>query len=228
VSGRLVLLRHGQSHANVDRRLDTRPPGAALTDLGREQARAFGRDLPHRPAMIAHSVAVRAAQTAEEIGGELGLDNHEFEGIHEVQVGDLEDRNDDDAIASFETVYQRWHEGDLDVPMPGGETGDEVLDRYVPVLTQLRMRYLDDAAWHGDIVVVSHGAAIRLVSAVLAGVDGSFALDHHLANTEAVVLSPITYGRWSCVQWSTLTPPFYPKPHVHPVEDALQSADPMG
>jgi broad specificity phosphatase PhoE len=228
VSGRLVLLRHGQSHANVDRRLDTRPPGAALTDLGREQARAFGRDLPHPLAMIAHSVAVRAAQTAEEIGGELGLDTHEFEGIHEVQVGDLEDRNDDDAIASFETVYQRWHEGDLDVPMPGGETGDEVLDRYVPVLTQLRMRHLDDAAWHGDIVVVSHGAAIRLVSAVLAGVDGSFALDHHLANTEAVVLSPITDGRWSCVQWSTLTPPFYPEPHVHPVEDALQSADPMG
>jgi probable phosphoglycerate mutase len=66
------------------------------------------------------------------------------------------------------------------------------------------------------------------VSAVLAGVDGSFALDHHLANTESVVLAPITDGRWSCVQWSTLTPPFYPEPDVHPVKDALQSADPMG
>jgi len=228
VSGRLVLVRHGQSHGNADRRLDTRPPGAALTDLGRDQARAFARELPHPPWMIAHSIAVRAAQTAEEISGELGLDAHELEGIHEVQVGELEDRNDDDAIALFETVYQRWHEGDLDVPMPGGETGNEVLDRYVPVLTQLRLRYLDDAAWHGDIVVVCHGAAIRLVSAVLAGVDGSFALDHHLANAESVVLAPITDGRWSCVQWSTLTPPFYPEPDVHPVEDALQSADPMG
>jgi broad specificity phosphatase PhoE len=228
VSGRLVLVRHGQSYANVERRLDTRPPGAELTDRGRDQARAFARGLPHPPAMIAHSVAVRAAQTAAEIGGELGLDAREFDGIHEVQVGDLEDRNDDDAIALFETIYQRWHEGDLDVPMPGGETGNEVLDRYVPVLTQLRLRYLDNDAWHGDIVVVSHGAAIRLVSAVLAGVDGTFALDHHLANTEAVVLAPITDGRWSCVQWSTLTPPFYPEPDVHPVEDALSSADPMG
>jgi len=228
VSGRLVLVRHGQSHGNVDRRLDTRPPGAELTDLGRDQARAFARDLPRPPGLIAHSVAVRAAQTAAAISAELGLDAHEFEGIHEVQVGDLEDRNDDDAIASFETVYQRWHEGNLDVPMPGGETGNEVLDRYVPVLTQLRMRHLDDAAWRGDIVVVSHGAAIRLASAVLAGVDGSFALDHHLANTESVVLAPITDGRWSCVQWSMLTPPFYPEPDVHPVEDALQSADPMG
>jgi broad specificity phosphatase PhoE len=228
VSGRLVLVRHGQSHGNVERRLDTRPPGAELTDLGREQARAFARDLTHRPAMIAHSVALRAAQTAAEIGDELRLDTREFEGIHEVQVGDLEDRNDDAAIAEFETIYQRWHEGDLDVQLPNGESGSQVLDRYLRVIKQLRLRYLDDDAWHGDIVVVSHGAAIRLASAVLAGVEPSFVLDHHLANTESVVLSPITDGRWSCVQWGTMTPPFYPEPDVHPVEDALQSADPMG
>ena len=95
---RLVLVRHGQSHGNVERRLDTRPPGAELTDLGREQARAFARDWPHEIAMVAHSVAVRASQTAAEIGDELGLEPHEFEGIHEVQVGELEDRSDDAAI----------------------------------------------------------------------------------------------------------------------------------
>jgi broad specificity phosphatase PhoE len=228
VSGRLVLVRHGQSHGNVERRLDTRPPGAELTDLGRDQARAFARGWTHPIGMVVHSVALRAVQTAAEIGDELGLGTHEFDGIHEVQVGELEDRNDDEAIAEFETIYQRWHEGELGVTMPRGESGDEVLDRYVPVLTQLRLRYLDYDAWHDDIVVVSHGAAIRLASAVLAGVDGSFVLDHHLANTESVVLAPITDGRWSCVQWGTLTPPFYPEPDVHPVEDALQSADPMG
>jgi probable phosphoglycerate mutase len=224
----LVLVRHGQSHGNLARRLDTRPPGAALTDLGRDQARAFARELPHKPAIVAHSIALRASQTAGEIASELRLPSREFGGLHEVQVGDLEDRSDDEAIAEFETVYQRWHEGDLDVPMPNGETGRQVLARYVPVLTQLRMRYLDDQAWHGDIVVVSHGAAIRLASAVLAGVDSGFALDHHLSNAEAVVLSPITDGRWSCVQWGQLTPPFYPEVDVHPVQDALQSADPMG
>ena len=35
MSGRLVLVRNGQSHANLERRLDTRPPGAELTELGR-------------------------------------------------------------------------------------------------------------------------------------------------------------------------------------------------
>ncbi len=228
MSGRLVLVRHGQSHGNVDRRLDTRPPGAELTDLGREQARTFARDLSRRPGLIVHSVAHRASQTAREIADEFRLDAREFDGIHEVQVGELEDRNDDDAIKEFNTIYQRWHEGQHHISMPGGETASDVLDRYVPVITSLRLRYLDYDSFTDDIVLVSHGAAIRLASAVLAGVDGSFALDHHLGNAEAVVLAPITDGRWSCLQWGAKLPPFYPETDVHPVEDALQSADPMG
>ena len=40
---------------------------------------------------------------------------HEFEGLHEVQVGDLENRNDDEAVDEFNRIYQRWHEGDLEI-----------------------------------------------------------------------------------------------------------------
>ena len=159
----------------------------------------------------------------------LGLNTHELDGIHEVQVGDLEDRNDDDgASRSSRPSTSGGTRATSTCRCPTARPAAQVLDRYLPVITQLRMRHLDDDAWHGDIVVVSHGAAIRLVSAVLAGVDSGFALDHHLGNTEAVVLAPITDGRWSCVQWGALTPPFYPEADVHPVEDALRSADPMG
>ncbi|WAJ45128.1 histidine phosphatase family protein [Mycobacterium sp. Aquia_216] len=228
MSGRLVLLRHGQSFANVERRLDTRPPGADLTPTGRDQARAFALEAG-RPALLAHSVANRASQTAAVIGTQVDVTPREFAGIHEVQVGALENRNDDEAVAEFNAIYERWQHGELDVPLPGGETASEVLDRYVPVLTDLRMRYLDDHDWSGDIIVVSHGAAIRLVSAVLAGVDANFALDNHLGNAESVVLAPITDGRWSCVRWGTLTPPFYPEAEATPVADAVRSGtDPMG
>ncbi|MEE6136287.1 histidine phosphatase family protein [Mycobacterium sp. 050128] len=231
MSGRLVLLRHGQSFGNVERRLDTRPPGTDLTPTGRDQARAFALDAG-RPALLAHSVAHRAAQTAAVIGTQVDVAPREFAGIHEVQVGALENRNDDEAVAEFNAIYERWQHGELDVPLPGGETANDVLDRYVPVLTDLRIRYLDDHAWTGDIVVVSHGAAIRLVSAVLAGVDAGFALDNHLGNAESVVLAPITDGRWSCVRWGTLTPPFYPDPsedEATPIADAVHSGtDPMG
>lgn len=228
MSGRLVLLRHGQSYCNVERRLDTRPPGSELTPLGRDQARAYALG-SGRPAMLAHSVATRARQTAAVIGDAVAVSANEVAGIHEVQVGSLENRNDDDAVAEFNAIYDRWHRGELDVPLPGGETGNDVLDRYVSVLTGLRLRYLDDDAWNGDIVVVSHGAAIRLASAVLAGVDANFALDHHLDNAESVVLAPITDGRWSCLRWGSLTPPFYPEPEADPIADAVSSStDPMG
>lgn len=229
MSGRLVLVRHGQSHGNVDRRLDTAPPGTELTSLGREQARSFARNDALRAGLLVHSVATRAAQTAAEIAAELHIPACEAVGIHEVQVGQLENRSDDGAIAEFNAVYQRWHQGDRDLPLPGGETAEQVLARYIPVLTDLRMRYLDDHDWTGDIVVVSHGAAIRLAAAVLAGVDGSFVVDHHLGNAESVILSPITDGRWSCVQWGALMPPFYPGPNATPVADAVEpGADPMG
>ncbi|MDT5084780.1 MAG: hypothetical protein QOJ61_1823 [Mycobacterium sp.] len=229
MSGRLVLVRHGQSYANVDRKLDTRPPGTELTPLGRDQARAFARAAASQPGLLLHSVATRAAQTAAEISTEVNVAATEVTGIHEVQVGDLENRNDDDAVAEFDAVYRRWHDGERDVPLPAGETANQVLGRYLPVLTGLRTRYLDDDDWTNDIVVVSHGAAIRLTAAVLAGVESSFVLDHHLANTEAVVLTPVTDGRWSCVQWGTLTPPFYPVPDAAVAADAVESnSDPMG
>ncbi|HOB48473.1 MAG TPA: histidine phosphatase family protein [Mycobacterium sp.] len=237
-TGRLILVRHGQSHSNVARRLDTRPPGAALTDLGAEQARQFARSLSGPPDLLLHSVAHRAAQTAAEIGSELSRPANEVEGIHEVQAGDLEDRDDDEAIAAFNSVYRRWHRGDLDAPIPGGETGRQVLDRYLPVVTDLRRRFLDDTDWDGDIVVVSHGAAIRLVAAVLAGLDSAFVLENHLANTEAVTLAPLTSDRWRCLQWGSLPAPFQSGPATRPdghQSDGHQSdgdqpgaVDPMG
>jgi len=161
MSGRLVLVRHGQSHANVDRRLDTRLPGAELTPLGRDQARTFARTATSRPAVLLHSVATRAAQTAAEISAEVNVSVSEVTGIHEVQVGDLENRNDDDAIAEFDALYRRWLEGERDVPMPGGESANQVLDRYLPVLTDIRINYLDDDNWTSDVVVVSHVSPIK-------------------------------------------------------------------
>ncbi|BBZ36660.1 histidine phosphatase family protein [Mycolicibacterium confluentis] len=228
MSGRLILVRHGQTYGNVEKRLDTRPPGAELTPLGRDQARAFAQNAPGQPVLLGHSVATRARQTAAEIAGVLSLHTHEFDGLHEVQVGDLENRNDEEAVDEFNRIYQRWHEGELNLAMPGGETGADVLDRYLPVVKDLRLRHLDDNEWNGDIVLVSHGAAIRLVAATLAGVEATFALEHHLANTDAVTLAPITDGRWSCVHWGAASPPFYPELDANPVEDAKRAPDPIG
>ncbi|OZC85965.1 histidine phosphatase family protein [Rhodococcus sp. 06-418-5] len=206
--GKLILVRHGQTTANVAKVLDTSPPGAELTELGHQQAEAYAQTWIGRPpAVLVSSVALRAKQTAGYIERATGVPLLVTEGIQETFAGDLEDRDDPDAHREFTEIFSRWHAGDLAATVPGGDSGHSVLERYVPVLDGLRAQYLgDDTA--GDVVVVSHGAAIRLVAAVLAGVEGTFAADNHLDNTHTVELLPLPDGGWSCVRWGTFLPPF--------------------
>ena len=227
MTGRLVLLRHGQSYGNVERRLDTRPPGAALTDLGVDQARDVRPRLepPRRDGRALDRLACDADRVA--IGDHLSMETYELEGIHEVQAGDLEDRNDDEAVEVFQAMNRAGIRGDLDAALPGGESGQQVLDRYVPVLTQLRMRYLDDHDWTGDIVVVSHGAAIRLVLGVW---QASTATSHSniiwpTPNAWCSAPSPTGVGvACSGAALRRRSIPTGPSTNL----DELQTADPMG
>lgn len=229
MSGRLILVRHGQTEANVERRLDTRLPGARLTELGRTQARTLGDRLTLRPpTALVSSQALRARETAGFVERASGVALEVREGLHEAQAGELEDRSDLESHKMFAKVFHTWHAGDLSARIPGGESGHDIIERYVPVVDSLRADFLDDGAG-GDVVVVSHGAAIRLVAAYLSGIPGSFAADRHLDNTSTVELVPAAMG-WQCVRWGTYDPPFgaTPQPPWFEAEATEAGDDPMG
>ncbi|EOM76244.1 histidine phosphatase family protein [Rhodococcus rhodnii] len=223
MSGRLILVRHGQTEANVARRLDTRLPGARLTAEGIAQAEAFATTLAAErdAAALVSSEALRARQTADPAERLAGLSLQVRPGLHETQVGHLEDRSDEESHHLFAKTYSEWHTGDLKARMPGGESGGDVLDRFLPVVADLREEFLDDPELTGNVVVVSHGAAIRLVAAQLARVPGDFALTHHLANTHTVELDPIPGGGWRLVAWGAAATPI-------DVTDTPDTDDPMG
>ncbi|WP_072691376.1 histidine phosphatase family protein [Rhodococcus marinonascens] len=223
MTGNLILVRHGQTEANVERRLDTRLPGARLTSEGLSQAEMLGTDLAAkaRTAALVSSQALRARQTAHFVEIASGIVVQVQDGLHEVQAGELEDRSDEESHKLFMKTFHLWHTGVLDARIPGGESAHDVLERYVPVVDSLRQQYLDDPAETGDVVLVSHGAAIRLVAAQLAGVPGLFATGTHLANTQSIELTPLAGGGWGCVRWGTVLPPF--EQRMNPGVD-----DPMG
>ena len=222
---RLILIRHGQTHANIARILDTALPGAPLTDQGIIQARRLGRVLlPSRERMteIVTSHALRARQTGA--GAVAGLHHlvgpgvrlrHEA-GLHEVQAGEIEGRSDFDAHRRFMEIFHGWLHGDFGAKVPSGESADDVLARYLPVLRALVAEDsafpLDDAHASTDggrnIVVVSHGAAIRLIAQHLANIEGQFIFDNPLPNAARVELvrdvdagDGDKAGSWKLARW---------------------------
>ncbi|MCM6776890.1 histidine phosphatase family protein [Nocardia sp. CDC159] len=217
---RLILVRHGETEGNVAKILDTRVPGLPLTERGVAQAKSFGANLAGPPRRLFCSPALRARQTAAHIEAVTGVRSEVVDGVHEVQVGELEGQNSEAAHKQFQRIYRAWHLGDLDERVPGGESGAEVLKRYLPVLERIRDDYLTSGEG-GDILLVSHGAAMRLAARAISGVAPPFTTNNHLDNTETIELAPRADGGWDCLRWGRYTPPFGYE--VEPTAD-----DPMG
>ncbi|QWF80250.1 histidine phosphatase family protein [Amycolatopsis sp. CA-230715] len=199
---RLHLVRHAQSTANVRKVLDTALPGPSLTDLGRQQAEALVAAFDGlEVAAVYSSYATRARETAAPLAASLGFDVRLVEGVHEVQAGDLEGRNDEEAIATYLAVVHPWTQGDLSGSMPGGESGAQVRSRYLAAVAELRAKH-EEADPAGDIVLVSHGGAIRLGAEWLCdNVRPEVADNELLANTARVVLEARA-GGWHCESWA--------------------------
>ena len=202
---RLVLVRHGQTPSNVTGALDSKPPGPPLTELGRQQAAEVAELLAAQPVVAVYaSVAIRARQTAEPIAAAHGLPVQVVDGVHEVYVGDLECRTDDEALSVFRDVFRHWTVLDEhDVPMPGGESASQLLARFLPVVDTIRERHKDGVA-----VLVTHGAAIRLTARSLAAnIDPELPNEHFVPNAGRVLLEadPGSSTGWRCLEWAGIS-----------------------
>ncbi|MEV6241680.1 histidine phosphatase family protein [Lentzea sp. NPDC051838] len=192
---RLLLVRHGETASNIERKLDTAMPGPPLTELGQKQARELsdvlvGEDI----AAVYASIGLRAQQTAAPTAERLGLPVQILEGVHEIQVGSLEGRNDPDAYRIYLETVIKWAEGDLDLPFPdGGESGQQVLDRFLGAVESIRQ--------DGTVMVVTHGGSGRMGALALASNVPVELAENLLPNTGVVVLESEGDG-WVCRSWA--------------------------
>ena len=190
-------MRHGQTHANVSGELDTAHPGLDLTDLGRAQAVAASKALADEALdAIFVSSRVRTHQTAAPTAEHRGLPLTQLDGLQEVDAGDFEMRNDHDAVAGYIGSVATWLEGRLDHRMPGGETGEEFLERYDAAVRSIV------AAGHEAALVVSHGAALRTwISTRMVPHPDAPAPTTPLHNTALIVLEGDFEAGWEMVSW---------------------------
>jgi broad specificity phosphatase PhoE len=194
---RLLLMRHGQTHANVSGELDTAHPGVDLTDLGRAQAVAASKALADEALdAIYVSSRVRTHQTAAPTAEERGITLTQLEGLEEIDAGDFEMRKDHDAVAGYIGSVATWLEGELGHRMPGGETGEEFLGRF-----DTAVRTIVDAGHHAALIV-SHGAALRTwVSTRMEPHPDAPPPTQPLHNTALIVLEGDFDTGWRMVSW---------------------------
>lgn len=193
---RLLLVRHGETASNIDRKLDTAMPGPPLTELGHKQARELADTLAASEDISAvyASIGLRAQQTALPTAERFGLSVQILQGVHEIQVGSLEGRNDPEAYQTYLDTVIKWAEGELDVPFPGGgETGRQVLDRFLGAIDSIRQ--------DGTVMVVTHGGAGRMGALALASNVPVELAENLLPNTGVVVLESEGDG-WVCRSWA--------------------------
>ena len=128
-STRLLLIRHGQSQGNAERRFGGHSP-TPLSDLGRAQAEATARALSaERVTAIYSSDLLRAVETAEPLARLTGLEIKRTEALRERSVGHMEGLTFEEAAARHPDEYAALLRRDFEHVLTGGESYRQMLDR---------------------------------------------------------------------------------------------------
>ena len=195
----ILLVRHGESTDNVDRRLGSLGPGAPLTDRGRAQASALALRLATREVAAVYVVAVAPRPP---------------------------DRRNPGRDARPRNLHSRRAAGDR--PRPDGRkhrrVGHRTGRRAIPAVAvgsphrRARRRRVRRVMWSpgcrrplaalasahpgGTVVAVSHGGAIGLAVSMLAdNITDDYAMTHPLANCGVAEIVH-SDGRWTLRSWS--------------------------
>lgn len=155
---RLILIRHGQTEANILRRLQGQSDGP-LNALGRQEVERLGLALKNTQIdVIISSDMIRARDTAAAIARYHNLPVNTTPLVCEWNCGEWDGRPAEEFIAIVKN---------LTIPIaelrpPGGETLTEVRARASAFVKDVTEKYPDKT-----VVLSSHGDFLRMVISVL-------------------------------------------------------------
>lgn len=197
---RLLLIRHGQTPANVRGELDTAEPGPGLTRLGLAQANNIPAALREEriDALFASSL-IRTQQTAAPLGLARRLPVVVLPGVHEIEAGDVEMATDHESYRTYLGTCMAWGLGERDRMMPGAATGHDFFQRFSASIESAATSL---ASPHETAAVVTHAAAMRVwVAGSARNIDPTFVTRQELDNTGMVVLEGTPTEGWELLEW---------------------------
>jgi broad specificity phosphatase PhoE len=155
-TGRVGLVRHGQTRANIDQvwhgRTDTE-----LTELGLKQADKLGKHFHHymTPEVIYASPLQRARLTAQAIADRFSIPVQLDPRLMEFDLGDWEGETYESLQASRGILKKLVTEPDFTAP--NGESQNLVRKRVVKAIEDITHKHPEE-----NIVIVAHGVAIGI------------------------------------------------------------------
>lgn len=194
----LILVRHGQTAANIDGLLVGRKD-VLLTDLGHRQAeRAASRVQELKPEALVTSPLQRARQTAAPISALTNLLPKVEEDIAEFSFGDLEGWSERDVFNAHPHLRPLLRgEAHPDEMWPNGESGTTFLARVFAGLGRIVADHPDSR-----VVVVTHGGVIGSFVARMASESATSFFPYLVGNCSISTFSVTNEGT-TCTSWNT-------------------------
>ena len=163
MSTEFLIVRHGQTSWNVERRIQGWRD-IELNDNGHEQAQRLAEFLahpqnPHSPLdAIYSSDLARARATAQAVSDRLNLPLTLVDGVRERNYGILEGVPFDQMAQHHPAVAKVWQSRDPDGVIPEGETLREFHARVTGALETLASRHPKQR-----VLLVTHGGAMDII-----------------------------------------------------------------
>jgi broad specificity phosphatase PhoE len=194
---RLYFVRHGESEANVQHVISNRASPFALTERGREQAKALAEKLKEIPfTAIFSSPILRAHETTEILSEPFHLPYQVTEALREYDCGILEEKSDEASWRLHRWFYEDWTlRHNYSSKPEGGECFTEIRERFVPFIESFKPEGDD------HVLLIGHGGLFHLMlPLVLTNIDDEFVRMHGLSHTECVIAEWRSDG-FICRQW---------------------------
>jgi probable phosphoglycerate mutase len=156
---RLFIVRHGETEYNKKGMMQGRGIDAPLNETGHRQSNLISNILePEKPEMIISSGMIRAIETARPLSEKMSQPIHSFSELDEMDFGDLEGQKSSNIQKELEDLHNAWSKGDVHIPIPGGESPEEVFER-----ANGRLSAILDNEENETKVFFLHGRLIRIL-----------------------------------------------------------------
>lgn len=166
---RLLLIRHGESQGNAERRLQGWFD-SPLTDVGRDQVRALARRLQNdgwNVAALYASTLSRAAESGEILAAALGVPLTLDDRLREYDIGIFTGLTWGEIKERFPHLAVQWESGSRRPPIPDEEGSPAFRARLVAVFEDIVAAHPPEAT----VGVVAHGGTFNVYLKHLLGLD---------------------------------------------------------